>query len=112
MLRLRCWTPAASIMATWERLRCTSIPTYTPMSASFPELDWSRSLGCPAEQGTGARPTERQVNPSIVGLAGLEPAASSLSAIEDQQSRAHRCADRPFPTSLATVDESGIGHGK
>jgi hypothetical protein len=56
-LRLRCCSPAASTMAIWERLRCTSMPTYTLMRASFPELDWSRSLGCRAEQGTGARPT-------------------------------------------------------
>jgi hypothetical protein len=56
-LRLCCWLPASSTMATWERLRCTSIPTYTPIRASFPELVRSRSLGCRAEQGTGARPT-------------------------------------------------------
>jgi hypothetical protein len=34
-------TPAASTMATWERLRCTSMPTYILIRASFPELDWS-----------------------------------------------------------------------
>jgi hypothetical protein len=73
-------TPAASTMATWERLRCTSIPTYPPMWASFPSSIDPRSLGCRAEQGTGPRPTQRQVNPGVVGLAGLEPAASSLSA--------------------------------
>jgi hypothetical protein len=38
-VRLRCWVPAASPMATWERLRCTSMPTYTPIRASFPELE-------------------------------------------------------------------------
>jgi hypothetical protein len=26
------------MMATWERLRCTSIPTYTVIRASVPEL--------------------------------------------------------------------------
>jgi len=26
------------MMATWERLRCTSMPTYTVIRASFPEL--------------------------------------------------------------------------
>jgi hypothetical protein len=30
---------AASTMATWERLRCTSMPTYTCIRASFPELE-------------------------------------------------------------------------
>ena len=56
-LRLRWGTPASSTTATWERLRCTSMPTYTVIRASFPELVRSRSLGCRAEQGTGARPT-------------------------------------------------------
>ena len=49
--------PAASTMATWERLRCPSIPTSILIRASFPELVRSRSLGCRAEQGTEARPT-------------------------------------------------------
>jgi hypothetical protein len=35
-LRLRWGTPASSTTATWERLRCMSIPTYTPIRASFP----------------------------------------------------------------------------
>jgi hypothetical protein len=52
-LRLRCWSPASSTMATCERLRCTSMPTYPVIRASLPELDQSRSLGCRAEQGTG-----------------------------------------------------------
>jgi hypothetical protein len=38
-LRLRWGTPASSTMATWERLRCTSMPTHTPIGASVPELD-------------------------------------------------------------------------
>jgi hypothetical protein len=35
---LRCSSPAASKTAIWERLRCTSMPTYTFIRASFPEL--------------------------------------------------------------------------
>ena len=37
-LRLRSWPPCSSTNATWERLRWTSMPTYTLMRASFPEL--------------------------------------------------------------------------
>jgi len=51
------------------------------------------------------RPPARfpQVNPGVVGLAGLEPGTSSLSGIEAQ-----RCADRRFPRWLASVRGEGM----
>ena len=50
---MRCSPPAASKTAIWERLGSTSMPTYTVIRASVPELIDPRSLGCRAEQATG-----------------------------------------------------------
>jgi hypothetical protein len=33
---LRCWSPAASMMAICERLRCTSMPTYILIEGLLP----------------------------------------------------------------------------
>jgi hypothetical protein len=40
-LRLASTSPTASMTATWERLRCTSIPTQTDIIGLLSELDWA-----------------------------------------------------------------------
>ena len=77
-----------------------AVPTQEGIALKISSLTGHSQLGWRLE---AERPAFALLRSPFVGLAGLEPAALSLSGIEAQ-----RCADRRFPRSRASVRDEGM----